>query len=159
MPILTGHIDTEAATSGFEKAGEDISEKERSKKSIVMISWSHAERLTDVLDLIPMKKAISRLFDLGVPVVVLAGNYAIERDWPEPSKEVDEIPASLAGDKFPLIVVGSTDLSGAISSFSQRGDKVTSYTVGENIKCEGLEGPITISGTSFGRFLPSIFSF
>lgn len=159
VPVLLGFTTMGALNSGFEKAGEDVLEKGRSKKSIVILAWSKVDKFIRPADRRATIKAIRELFDQGVPVVVLAGNDAEERDASGNLRlEVDTFPGSLSADDFPLIVVGSTDQNGAISSFSQRGDKVTSYTRGEDIECEGLEEPVMKdSGTSYGKCLPSPF--
>ena len=99
-----------------------------------------------------LSRAITEVMRMEVPVVVSAGNYAEEPGRPL----IDTFPAVLASRDFPLIVVGSCGRNGERSAFSQIGDELTIYAVGEDITCfEGQDAPTTdIDGTSYGKSFP-----
>lgn len=93
---------------------------------------------------------MSTLINIGVPVVLAAGNEATAGD-----NQVSQAPQIFAnGNAFPIINVGSANADGVISDFSRRGDKVSIFADGEEVTCKGYY-PDKESGTSFGNMHPS----
>lgn len=132
----------------FELIAADIRAKpDRKKKSVVTMSMWLGKSIMGFEEQTLLKYAIQTLFRLDVPVVVCAGNDALIPG----REEVDTSPAVFADDKFPLIVVGSTDHGGALSSFSQRGPHVTLHAPGRDSTCllSYSSKPFTFDGTSF----------
>ena len=66
-------------------------------------------------------------------------------------ENINTYPA-LLGSVLPIIVVGSHDDNGLRSSFSQTGDALTVYALGEGVICAPLGHPIQVdSGTFIGK--------
>lgn len=163
VPVMVLESSMSAVLLGLLKAVSHFSAEAhiRSKKSVVILDWAIIDEYTQGdCEREEVIEAIHQLFDLGVPVIVPAGDEHDEKervtvsDFSRPSRRA-LFPSCLSANDFPLIVVGCTDQDGSISSFSYRGDHVTSYTGGEEIECEGVEGPVSKSGTSFCKHLPS----
>ena len=103
----------------------------------------------DLEDNIVLFFQLRNLFELiiahGATIIATAGNQAhVGRP------EVDSYPALFA-ETLPLIVVGSADIKGRQSIFSQAGPLVSVYASGENIQCPTESGTNIryVSGTSF----------
>lgn len=58
-----------------------------------------------------------------------SGNHALD------NKDVDTLPAGWADAVFPLIVAGSVNNNGILSSFSQGPSHVTTWAPGEDVQC------------------------
>ncbi|KAB5511255.1 hypothetical protein GE09DRAFT_1165447 [Coniochaeta sp. 2T2.1] len=73
-----------------------------------------------------------KVMNLDVPIVCAAGNHARSPH----RKDIDTLPASLAGKYNPIIVVGSADINGERSDFSQyNDDKISTHALGEDNTC------------------------
>ena len=95
-------------------------------KTVVSISWGFPPTNSDYVT--QFKDALQAIMDLGVIVVVSAGNSRKLRGFVS-----QYYPEALAlSDGFPLIRVGAVDASGLIADFSQEGDV---YTEGIAAKC------------------------
>lgn len=151
VPVLTGERKRSSTVQGLKLAREDIISKGRQKKSIVLITKLGQTPATQASLNAPstnrMKQALHRLMQISVPVVISAGNEALDEHGNLIRPNVDLIPPILAAPNFPLIVVGNADREGRIYPSSQRGDKVTLYACGASIRCAGCDRPV--SGTSF----------
>ncbi|KAK1997995.1 subtilisin-like protein [Colletotrichum falcatum] len=93
-----------------------------------------------------MRSVIRGLINLNVPVVAAAGNR-----FRDGLTEPDKLPSIMAED-FPVIVVGSAGREFQTAPTSQRGNLVTTFAIGVDIKCaDPLDqtGLATDSGTSF----------
>ena len=65
-------------------------------------------------------------------------------------ENINTYPA-LLGSVLPIIVVGSHDDNGLRSSFSQTGDALTVYALGEGVICADGGHPLLAIGTSMGK--------
>ena len=95
-------------------------------KTVVSISWGFY--ITDADYVTQIKNALQGIMNLGVVVVVSAGNAKLQRGFV--SYYYPEVLALL--DDFPLIRVGAVDESGLTAYFSQEGDV---YVEGVAAKC------------------------
>lgn len=137
--------------AGYKMIRDDLaSHPERHGKSVVVVSIAYDPALPNQQPEVTMKQYIQDIMNFDVPVVIAAGNAAEEGRF-----LVDNVPALFEGPDFPMIVVGSVTPNGEVTSFSQRGDHVSVYAVGQPISCLGMDGPDPIqeSGTSFCMFL------
>jgi subtilisin family serine protease len=117
---------------------EDIKSKpERMKKSVVTMSWGYRD-LTDRQGSI-MQGIIQGLFDIDVPLFASSGNDGRKKP------NIDSHPAFLATPEFPSVSVGSADIDGIQSGFSQGGPHLTLHAVGSHGTCMGKTGdaPLT----------------
>ncbi|KAI1404281.1 peptidase S8/S53 domain-containing protein [Hypoxylon fuscum] len=133
--------------AGYKMIRDDLaSHPERHGKSVVVVSIAYDPALPNQQPEVTMKQYIQDIMNFDVPVVIAAGNAAEEGRF-----LVDNVPALFEGPDFPMIVVGSVTPNGEVTSFSQRGDHVSVYAVGQPISCLGMDGPDPIqeSGTSF----------
>lgn len=95
-------------------------------RTAVSISWGFPPINSDYVT--QFKDALQAIMDLGVIVVVSAGNSRKLRGFV--SQYYPEVLA--LSDGFPLIRVGAVDASGLVADFSQEGDV---YTEGIAAKC------------------------
>ncbi|KAJ5898749.1 Subtilisin-like protein [Penicillium taxi] len=91
-----------------------------------------------------MKKSMEEIFDLGIPIVMAAGNRRGEDGL---SLELDIYPQVWESDDFPAINIGNAFSDGQIYESSLRGPKVAVYLDGVGIRCVGRDG--LVAGTSF----------
>ncbi|KAJ5001915.1 hypothetical protein K4K48_000769 [Colletotrichum sp. SAR 10_66] len=87
------------------------------------------------------------LQEWDIPLVCPSGNNGVAGQ----TVQVNEYPAMFA-NKFPVIVVGSTSTRLEKSWFSQQGNLLTTWAVGENVRCASstnLAGLKFETGTSF----------
>jgi hypothetical protein len=71
------------------------------------------------------------LINIDVPMFAASGNFGRRVG----RQNIDTLPALLATPDFPLTTVGSADIDGAQSIFSQGGPHLTLYAVGTNTTC------------------------
>jgi hypothetical protein len=99
-------------------------------------------------------KPFRALLNMGVPVVLTAGNRATNSG----SQMIDEYPAVAQDQDTPFINVGASTYDGDRAEFSQYGSQLTIYAPGQDVECQtkedGKSG--TDSGTSLGKFRPSL---
>ena len=160
VPVLLGTAFASAVAEAFGVIRETINKDRQTanpvyyKKSIVMLSMGfdvyNNPRFRTTEPWISMEIYISALFDLGVPVILAAGNKAGQ----DPNRShrgivIDCFPQILESDSFPLINVGNIHFDGSIDIESKRGPKVTVFAPGAEITCAGYGD--RISGTSFGK--------
>ncbi|KAL0930143.1 alkaline serine protease Alp1 [Colletotrichum truncatum] len=94
-------------------------------------------------------KVLRSILAADVPIVCSAGNDADKKGG---SVTPNTLPSVLAKYLPSIIVVGAATLDGRMTSFSQRGDLLSTWAVGEDIQCadyESLTGLYTDSGTSY----------
>lgn len=146
VPVILAEDTMRELVAAFQEIAKDLgAHPERQGFSVVSVSMTSdgpGGRQAALLT-----RAIESVMALDVPVVVSAGNYG-----EEPGREdIDTYPALLASRDWPLIVVGSCNRNGERSAFSQVGNELTLYAVGEDITCfEGQSTPTTgIDGTSY----------
>jgi hypothetical protein len=127
--VCMAELATDELIAGFNMIIRDLRDSpERRKHSVVTMSI-----VGDIYDgrksYDMLRTAIGDVMDLDVPVVVMAGNEGGDTT----RRYIDTVPAVFARHdrRHPLIVVGSCDVSGRDSSFSQRGKTI--YAVGEDI--------------------------
>lgn len=77
----------------------------------------------------PIQTAMGKIFNAGGTIVVSSGNEAAD------NKDVDTLPAGWADAVSPLIVAGSVNNNGILSSFSQGPSHVTAWAPGEDVQC------------------------
>ncbi|TQN64970.1 Subtilisin-like protease 1 [Colletotrichum shisoi] len=111
--------------SGLRAAAKDIFVRKLNGKAVVSVSVYARSHLPHIMD--GVRDAVESLVSLDVPVVCPAGNKGKRG-------EVDALPALLAKN-LPVIVVGSVNRTLEKSYFSQQGDLVTTWAVGENVRC------------------------
>ncbi|KAJ5888496.1 hypothetical protein N7495_008537 [Penicillium taxi] len=116
-------------------------------KSIIIMSSSTKKTYKEVaLDKPPftnMRSWLSQLTNMGVPIVLAAGNGADEATG---DVGVIQLPMWYSYDGvLPLINVGNADADGVIAPKSRRGDKVAIFANGKDVTCSEYTG----SGTSF----------
>ncbi|GJC92745.1 alkaline serine protease [Colletotrichum higginsianum] len=131
--------------SGLRAAAKDIFDRKLNGKAVVSISVYARPHFPHIMD--GVRDAVEALVSLDVPVVCPSGNKGIRGEV----VEVDGLPALLAKD-LPVIVVGSVNRTLEKSYFSQQGDLVTTWAVGENVRCADYKQPselMTNTGTSF----------
>ena len=160
VPVLKGRAHAAQVAEAFSEVVLNIREDKakgdkssRYKRSIVVMSrsvgsvamLSRRDEFSEEMKREPwktMKNKISELFDLGVPVVLSAGNNG---------GEVNTLPKYFFDPvDFPLINVGNADADGEIYSTSARGSKVAIFTDGVDNTCIGSS--TKHSGTSYGMF-------
>jgi hypothetical protein len=133
---------------------EEIEENGKTQKSIVVCSLSVGEGLTrDTALNHPHGRLfqyyLERFFELGVPVVVAAGN---EADKPG-LENIAAMPMVLENAETPIIVVGAKSPDGTRAPFSRVGPQLTIYAPGNPVQAHGkIDGEELVdSGTSFGK--------
>ncbi|KAL3300978.1 subtilisin-like protease [Colletotrichum asianum] len=129
---------------GLQSAANEI--KQKGLKGKAVVTTSILMRAPDAMYTISFRSAMRSLKTLDVPVVAAAGNKFLDG-----LTEPDKLPATMANE-FPVIVVGNAGRDFKIAPKSQRGNLVTTYAIGADIKCADpldLTGLATDSGTSF----------
>lgn len=161
VPVLIGAMHSAQVAEAFQAVLDEITEDKskpspvRYKKSIVVMSmlYDTEEDVSALVEREPYKSVknyISKLFDLGVPVILSAGNAGSRIPGrPHQGIVVEGFPATLEAPGFPIINVGNIDLDGSIAFSSRRGPQVTVFAPGQHVICVGPENGE--SGTSFGK--------
>ncbi|EFQ25961.1 subtilase [Colletotrichum graminicola M1.001] len=129
---------------GLQAAANEI--KQKGLKGKAVVTTSILIRAPDNIYTTSMRSVIRGLINLDVPVVAAAGNKFLDG-----LTEPDKLPAVMANE-LPIIVVGSAGTDFNIAPTSQRGNLVTTFAIGADIKCaDPLDqtGLATDSGTSF----------
>ena len=141
----------------FDFVLKDIKAKNRQKKSVVTYSVGSKDP-EDPNNMLRSEKQerdhIKNLLDNDVIFVNSAGNNANKVDKEgQLRKNIDGFPKLWEGPDFPLIIVGATDFTGAVTDFSQGGPHLTILAPGKGILCQdkSLRQPIAVDGTSFGK--------
>lgn len=110
----------------------------------------------------PLSSAIGRAAAAGVVVVVAAGNDADSRNPALNPNEVDPFAASTrAAGSGNVLIAGSVDLNGVISSFSNRaGSNADAYlaALGEEVCCVYDNGALRVTTDSAGRRFVTLVS-
>ncbi|GJC92598.1 alkaline serine protease Alp1 [Colletotrichum higginsianum] len=131
----------------------DIKDKTLRGKAVVSASTvtyatKNAERNRELVS--KLTEILQTIFSMDVPIICAAGNDAAKEGG---SIEPNTLPSVLAKNKkLPIIVVGAATADGTMASFSQRGDLLTTWAVGQDVKCadyDTLDGLTTDSGTSY----------
>ncbi|KAL0944991.1 alkaline serine protease [Colletotrichum truncatum] len=131
--------------AGLQAAANDIYQKKLQGKAVVSISVTAEADEKIIVDYV--REVVGVLVGMDVPVICPAGNNGT----PEKPVEVNTLPGTLAKE-FPVIVVGSASRRLEKSWFSQQGDLLTTWAVGENIRCANFNNPSGLkfdTGTSF----------
>jgi hypothetical protein len=127
----------------------------REKRSVVLTTegnqyaTTYAEAKADAEFQQWYARPIRAIQALGVPVVCAAGNYAKDSS----RQMIDTVPAVLADDDTPLIVVGGATYDGDRYIESQYGPQITVYAPGENIEVQNEKDfeKTVMTGTSAGK--------
>lgn len=100
-----------------------------------------------------MRLTITSLMELGVIVVVPAGNIGKGSDTSvlDTTSEVRHPPAMWAEDGFPLIVASSVSQSFSLTPDSKYGPQTCVWGVGEWCVVANLDSYTYRSGTSYGK--------
>jgi hypothetical protein len=150
-----------AETGNWEKGMARIAAKikrlGREKTSVVLMSvgtfqegWENRDKALASKFGQDVKARLDTLHNLGVPVVLSAGNYAPGRP------NLDQIPQVLEGPGIPLINVGAAEYDGTRSKYSQGGNRVFIYAPGKADVQEKQDGKTsTVQGTSYGKLAPT----
>ncbi|KAJ0320609.1 hypothetical protein Brms1b_003110 [Colletotrichum noveboracense] len=129
---------------GLQSAANEI--KQKGLKGKAVVTTSILMRAPDAIYTTSFRSVMRSFVALDVPIVAAAGNKFLDG-----LTEPDKLPATMAKD-FPVIVVGNAGKDFKIAPKSQRGNLVTTYAIGADIKCADpldLTGLATDSGTSF----------
>ncbi|KAK1980222.1 subtilase [Colletotrichum cereale] len=129
---------------GLQAAANDIKAKGLRGKAVVTTSISMRE--DNAIYISSMRSVIRGLINLDVPVVASAGNQFLNG-----AKEPDGLPAIMVKE-FPIIVVGSADRDFKFTDASQRGNLVTTFAIGDAIRCADSRSQTNLAvewGTSF----------
>lgn len=143
VPVLVGNRELTSVVEGLKVALDDIRDKNRAGKSLVLMSIG-SELPLELLKMLKspavreQEEHLNQLFDLGVPVIVAADNEV---------SGGGTLPSGLATLGFPLIVVGNAFRDGRIWPGSQGGDIVTLFACGTYVRCVCDRAK---SGTSYG---------
>ncbi|WQF77344.1 Putative peptidase S8/S53 domain, peptidase S8, subtilisin, Ser-active [Colletotrichum destructivum] len=131
--------------SGFKAAAADIFDKKLQGKAVVSTSIGLTADEPDVVGWV--RDEVKKLLLMDVPVVCASGNSGKAGEV----VAVNTLPAILAKD-LPLIVVGSANRRLEKSRFSQQGRLVTTWAVGDEVRCANFKNLAELksnSGTSF----------
>ena len=141
-----------ALVSVFKVIADDIKQKGRGGKSVVSVSWSTKDAVSDIMGstwFIEMRNALKELYDNDVIVVCCAGNLA---QTPGPTgvfrDRVDTAPAIFSR----VIAVGASYFNGSRWELSQRLIGPQLYAPGVRIVCAEAFGRVAYrvtTGTSF----------
>ncbi|KAI8150463.1 hypothetical protein K4K49_012447 [Colletotrichum sp. SAR 10_70] len=149
--LVTVRIDADAwgVIEGLQAAAKDIIAKDLRGKAVVSISVGVeiVDPKEDQVIIDYIQEVLQVLQEWDIPVVCPSGNNGVAGQ----TVQVNEYPAMFA-DKFPVIVVGSTSRRLEKSWFSQKGNLLTTWAVGENVRCASstnLAGLKFETGTSF----------
>ena len=136
----------------FDKIWEDITDKGRQGRSVVVLpaAWTNTPDRTQ--DSLKIERTMRDLFDINTVIVVPSGNYAKGTS----RQDVDTFPSLWEDENFPLIVVGAVDQDGNYATFSQRGRHVTTWAPGVSISCSGDHSPGTSYGTGTSFSAPMV---
>ena len=134
---------------GLKLARLDIFGKGRAGKAVITCSQGGTDRnpsLNDV-DIRKWRDGINSAVNMGVPVIVAAGNHGEQAG----RLNVDTAPGIFESSILPLIVVGATDYAGQPLPSSQRGPKVKVWGPGDaTCPFGGQDGVFKVTGTSVG---------
>lgn len=150
VPVVLGDFDLADLAAAFEEVAKDLEETpSRRGLSVVLLALTSEE--TDLREVQVLSRAMIKVMNLDVPIVCAAGNHARSPH----RKDIDTLPASLAGKYNPIIVVGSADINGERSDFSQyNDDKISTHALGEDNTCFAESDTPTSgnTGTSSGKW-------
>ncbi|KAH7131789.1 peptidase S8/S53 domain-containing protein [Dendryphion nanum] len=129
-------IDSVSILEGLELILDDVQDNpDPASKSVVLMSMVFREEKFDSPEEArksdtgaAVTERFGDLMDVGVPVVVSSGNYALLG-----SPRIDNIPPILEGPDLPLIVVGAATYEGERAAFSQYGDQLSLYAPGTEV--------------------------
>ncbi|KAK2750556.1 alkaline serine protease [Colletotrichum kahawae] len=140
--LVTVRIDEDVwgVIEGLQAAAKDLR-----GKAVVSIAVGVETEDATVIEY--FREVLQSLKDWDIPVVCPSGNNGVAGQ----TVQVNEYPALFAND-FPVIVVGSTSRRLEKSWFSQQGNLLTIWAVGENVRCASstnLAGLKFETGASF----------
>ena len=120
--------------------------RQRGGQPAVVVFAGGANQDSTTYPWLDVGRSMEEIFSQGAAIVVSAGNQARECG----RQDVDKIPATWADtdDKFPLIVAGAVDNTGALTPFSQGPTHVTVWAPGCNVQCANRGSFRKASGTS-----------
>ena len=154
VPVVMAGDGVAQIAEAFKEVIDDIKKDKESRNpvrymnSVVLMSLSDGNANPTLEPWVSIKRYMSEIFDLGVPIVIAAGNHdpdLLRRDTS------DQYPQAWAADDFPIIIVGYLDFDGSISEFSYSGPLVNTFAFGESITCVGPNNGG--SGTSAGKII------
>lgn len=154
-------LDEASVYEALDTVIDDIESKERSKSSVVSISWGITDAVSPAFLVSPLghqlRKQIHTLMDMGVLIVCAAGDAAQRRTPAGMLRTfVDTYPALLGGSRpswaTRFFIVGNSDINGLKFPDSQVAISRRLYAPGVSIKCASNTSPtgyVTKTGTSF----------
>ncbi len=163
IPVKYYPGDTRDFKESLNRITKDINDNQgRNRRSVVVLSKKILEEKPgfdprqNMLVLAQILTPLLGLLDLGVPVIMAAGNY---RTRSGDRKDIDILPQMLEREDTPIINVGANDRLGQAGYFSQRGSHLTIYAPGFRVACLDKQGSEKIdTGTSYGMyFLKQLF--
>jgi hypothetical protein len=130
----------------------------RAERSVILITegWgrtTYAEARGDTVYQDLWEKNIRDVFNLGVPLVLAAGNNLAPRG--ENRKTIDTRPQVYQDQSTPIINVGAADFDGKRVDMSRYNDQPMIYAPGKNVRSltkSGFSQVADVTGTSYGRF-------
>ncbi|KAF4919904.1 Alkaline protease 1 [Colletotrichum viniferum] len=145
--LVTVRIDADAwgVIEGLQAAAKDIMAKDLRGKAVVSISVGVETEDATIIEYI--REVLQVLQEWNIPLECPSANNGVAGQ----TVHVNEYPA-LFVDKSPVIVVGSTSRRLEKPWFSQQGNLLTTWAVGENVRCASstnLAGLKFETGTSF----------
>ena len=154
LVIMKATVSMVDVTWAFSSALRDIRDKSRTGKSVVVLPWTSAsafnqDRTDWGWDWEALKLIMADLLAEQTVIVVSAGNFADRSDLIDTLPAIwEQNPASFFVNSNLFVTAGAVTTWGAESSFSQKG-RDTIWGPGEKVKCAGLSGVQTATGTSF----------
>ncbi|TDZ16775.1 Subtilisin-like protease 2 [Colletotrichum orbiculare MAFF 240422] len=130
---------------GLQSAYNEI--KKNNLKGKAVVTTSILMRPPDNIYTTSMRSVLKSLTSFDIPVIAAAGNKFGQAGLTEP----DKAPATFSKE-LPIIVVGSADKDFQMAATSQRGNLVTTWAIGKDIKCADIGDGTSLatdSGTSF----------
>ncbi|KAL0944710.1 exo-beta-glucanase [Colletotrichum truncatum] len=154
LVVVRVSLDPFSMSKGWQAVRDDIKAKGLQGKAVLSTStggWlAESADENDKEGMYSMYRTLIRgITRLDVPIVCAAGN-----DAKKGIMEPHSMPALLSRE-MPIIVVGSTDREGKPTTFSQRGDLVTTWALGLDVNCpdtrnlKDLTKLRPMNGTSF----------
>lgn len=132
VPVILAWETTSELVSAFEQISIDL-EKNPERKGFSVVTLSLTANQPAGRYGVLLIRALQNVMRMDVPIVVCAGNEA-----EKPGREnIDQYSAVFALRGIDIIVVGAATRQGQKSVFSQGGDALTLYAVGEGITCLG----------------------
>lgn len=133
IAVQLGATDTREIIASFYEIEHDLLiNPERRKRSVITMSLLGPPNDGTSEKAQTLKKLVSTMMNIDVPVVIAAGNEAPRRPV------IDSLPGIWAAPDFPILVIGSTNKEGQVARDSQGGEQVFLHAVGEGITYLGI---------------------